>query len=336
MRIFLIIFLLFDFVCASVAKIVLKEGVVNIIRDDKIIEAQKDMELFVDDVINSLEKSRVQIIFKDKTFVTLGKNSRFSINDYLYEEKKASANLSFTKGFFQVATGEIAKIAKEEFKLKTKTATIGIRGTKLEGLIEKEKETISCLRGAIWVEANGKKVAVNEGETTIVKKNMPPSNPKNLLIKKGLESFRANKFDEAYEIFGKLIEAENENPIYYYYLGKSAYMLKKYDDAIEAFNSVVRLDIDNVKGHFELGVVFYTVAEYGKSIDEFEKVLKLSNKDELKETYILSLFWLGKIYFLENDYKKANRYFDLVLEFDLDDEFKSIVLGEIKKIPKEK
>jgi len=311
---------------------VLKEGKVNIIRKDRAIDAQKGMELLVSDVINTFERSKAKIIFEDNTVVTLGKNSRFALKEYLFGDEKSRTDFSFTKGFFQVVTGKIGKMAPERFKIKTRTSTIGIRGTTIEGFISRYEEVISCLSGAIWVEANGKRVDVNEGQTTIIKKGAPPTPPKNFLIKKGLDKYRAEKFDESYAIFQKLIETEKKNPIFYYYFGKSAYMLEKYDIAIEAFESVIRLDKENIKGHYELGMVFYTIREFEKSIEEFEFVLEKSGSGDLKETYTMSLFWLGKIYSAQNKYKKAEYYFKEVLKFELSDRFKKRVLDELQKL----
>ena len=51
-----------------------------------------------------------------------------------------------------VVTGKIGKLAPERFKLKTVSATIGIRGTDFSGDIMDNREIIRCYSGAISVE----------------------------------------------------------------------------------------------------------------------------------------------------------------------------------------
>jgi hypothetical protein len=82
------------------------------------------------DKILTSEKTKVQIIFKDETIITLGKNSDFSISEYLFEDKKTVARFTMLRGAMRTITGKIGKIAPQKFSVTTKTSTIGIRGTK--------------------------------------------------------------------------------------------------------------------------------------------------------------------------------------------------------------
>jgi len=59
-------------------------------------------------------------------------------------------------GFFKIVTGKIGKIAPERFKVKTKAATIGIRGTQFMASVQDEHETIACSKGALVVETQTK------------------------------------------------------------------------------------------------------------------------------------------------------------------------------------
>lgn len=107
----------------------------------------------------------------DKTIITIGQKSHLNIIDYLYDEKKpkeSKAEFQFLKGSFKSITGAIGKINKERFKLKTKSSTIGIRGTTVIADIG-EIEVILCTEGAIEVALIGvpiPPVFVESGEFT--------------------------------------------------------------------------------------------------------------------------------------------------------------------------
>jgi len=120
---------------AYVAKIIRLNGDVSIIHADKTLDrATLNTPLANGDTIKVKSKSRAQIRFDDGTIITLGRDSIFSINDYLFDStKKSKAEFSIKKGSFKFLTGNIGKIAPEHFKLKAKTATMGIRGTYVAG-----------------------------------------------------------------------------------------------------------------------------------------------------------------------------------------------------------
>ncbi|MDH5546049.1 MAG: FecR family protein [Gammaproteobacteria bacterium] len=82
------------------------------------------------DTIHTNQKSQVQIRFKDNAFISVRPNSSFTIDAYSFndtEENKQHLNL--VKGGFRAITGQIGKMNKQAFKLKTPVATLGIRGT---------------------------------------------------------------------------------------------------------------------------------------------------------------------------------------------------------------
>lgn len=323
---------------ASVGEIVTLKNDVNVIRDDRVIGATIGMRLEAGDTLNTFAKSMARIRFEDNTVVTLGKSSRFSINAYLYGEKGNKTDLAFTKGLFKVVTGKIGKVAPEQFRLRTRTATIGIRGTEIDGFVSRHKEVITCTKGAIWVEANGKRVDMEEGESTIILPGKVPTDPKNYryekLIREGLAAFEAGNFKASAAIFGELVGMDAENPIFYYYLGKSQFRLKGYDRAIESFKKVLRFDKEHLKSHYELGITYYVIQELDKALDEFETVIAEEGKrNGVKPlTYALSYYWLGRIHAAKEDQEKAVEYFKRVLEFKLSPKFRTKVEKALTKV----
>ena len=161
-----------------VGKIVALKNEVVVKRDGKLIKANIGFKLEKNDVVISKGNSKTQIIFKDETVITIGKNSSFKINDYAYGgSSKPKANFSFFKGAFREITGKIGKIAPKRFKIKTPTASIGIRGTQIVALISKI-EKIACLEGKIVVITNLGSVEVDAGKITEILPKKPPLHPR--------------------------------------------------------------------------------------------------------------------------------------------------------------
>lgn len=137
---------------ASVGKVSMLKGEASIIRDASNLKAKIKMPFLNNDSIQTKEKTKIQLTFKDKTVVTLGSTTKFSIEEYLYDDKNSKINLNVQSGSFKVITGKIGKLAPKSFLLKTKTSLIGIRGTIFAGKVGGEYgDYIGCIKGSIVV-----------------------------------------------------------------------------------------------------------------------------------------------------------------------------------------
>jgi tRNA-binding EMAP/Myf-like protein len=131
-KILLILTLLSVTVFANVGKITAIKGDVVIKRDTKEIVAKVGSILELKDSVISKGSSRAMILFNDKTTITVGKNSNLAVEEFVQDEKVVANNkatFKFGNGVFRTITGKIGKLNKEKFKIKTSTASIGIRGT---------------------------------------------------------------------------------------------------------------------------------------------------------------------------------------------------------------
>jgi len=128
-----IIFILFISINAygSIAKVVRIVGNVNVLHENGTSNKLTiNSKIEIKDTINVNSKSKVQIRFQDNTLITLGRDSIFSVEEYLFDSSKNSkAKFQVIKGSLKFLTGTIGKIAPEHFKIRTKTATMGVRGT---------------------------------------------------------------------------------------------------------------------------------------------------------------------------------------------------------------
>lgn len=162
MKKILILSLVFaTFVFANIGKVVAFSGKADLTRDGKNIAVNKTTTFLKNDILNTYKNTKLQILFSDETIISVGQNSTLKINDFIFDDKDVKAEFSMTKGVFRTITGKIGKIAPEKFNLKTKTASIGIRGTQIVTSIENNQEKIFCTEGRIVVLNNITKEQVN-------------------------------------------------------------------------------------------------------------------------------------------------------------------------------
>lgn len=122
------------------------------------------------DVMYTGEKSRAQMIMEDEAVITVGENSIYRFTTYDVGEARATMELK--RGFFRTITGKIGKIAPKRFKIKTRSATIGIRGTHLAAEVGSDYEKIWCFRGAITVDTPDKHYEIEAGKMIVFRQGV--------------------------------------------------------------------------------------------------------------------------------------------------------------------
>jgi len=179
MKFLVIILIFFIPLLAGVGKVTYIKGDVSLSRNHKDKKATVGMQLEEKDVFVTKKDSLVKLLFEDKSAVSIGSKSEFSIENYLYDEKKNSvAKFKLSKGVFRMITGKIAKASPDKFKLKTKTVTIGIRGTIFSGTVKQDQEEFFCEKGTIYVRSKGVSFDIAKGYKTLVIPGGKPTPPK--------------------------------------------------------------------------------------------------------------------------------------------------------------
>ena len=164
MRILFFLLSITALVYANIGNVGALKGSATVKRSSGTHDITNGMVLEVKDEISTSDKSRVQVILKDNTIVTIGPNSTFVFDAYKFGTKDDSElKMYVDRGFFRSVTGMIGKMAPERFKVKTASATIGIRGTDFSALLEEKKETITCHKGKLKVFVKDKYYMVDEG-----------------------------------------------------------------------------------------------------------------------------------------------------------------------------
>jgi ferric-dicitrate binding protein FerR (iron transport regulator) len=139
----------------NIGSVMAFKGSAEIVRQGQSIEVKNGTDVKQKDEIKTKDNSRVQVMLNDDTVVTIGANSSFSFEEFSQEADKEKVSMRANFGFFRSVSGKIGKVAPERFKVKTASATIGIRGTDFSGNISADKETFRCYDGAIVVEYDG-------------------------------------------------------------------------------------------------------------------------------------------------------------------------------------
>ncbi len=154
-RLLLVLVFIVSGLLADIGNIMAVKGEAKVLRDGEEIVAVSGLALLRGDNIITQARSRVQVMLKDETVVTIGAKSKFSFDEYLFDGANSKVAMSSSRGFFRSVTGRIGKLAPQRFKVKTASATIGIRGTDFWGVTGGEREKFTCNRGKIVVKFDG-------------------------------------------------------------------------------------------------------------------------------------------------------------------------------------
>lgn len=141
------------------------------------INATVGMSLEEGDIVLTRAKTaQARIKMSDGTLITVGGNSELKIEAFNTETNDASFDLA--QGTLRTITGQIGKIAPDRFKIKTKTATMGIRGTDfITALGAQGAVDAACLEGAISVTTGAGAVTVPAGQIASALPGAIPSAP---------------------------------------------------------------------------------------------------------------------------------------------------------------
>jgi len=169
-----LLFLLTNAVSAaeSVGKVILSFGkntAVSEQGDSRMLKRQSD--IYADDLLVTGDKGRLQIRFSDGSRLSLKSGSEFKIAEYSFDQSKPEDGkviYQLLKGGMRTISGQIGKQNKENYRLETVVATIGIRGTHYGVEYTPEGLFTETIEGAVIVETANDSVVVNAGESVRV------------------------------------------------------------------------------------------------------------------------------------------------------------------------
>ncbi len=119
-------------------------------------------KVFVGDTLVTGKKGRAQVRFIDGAVISLRPDSELNIQKYSYGKAKSDEGslMSLIKGGFRTITGAIGK---EKYKVITSMATIGIRGTHYEAVINNQQLFVALWDGGVTLSNNAGQINLGLG-----------------------------------------------------------------------------------------------------------------------------------------------------------------------------
>tara|TARA_B110000977_G_scaffold52946_1_gene71931 strand:- start:2037 stop:3170 length:1134 start_codon:yes stop_codon:yes gene_type:complete len=158
----------------EIAQLKGKEGGAAIERDNSEISAEKGTGIQMDDTAVTAN-SAMTINFIDETRVDITEHSRLIIDDFVYDPStgKGSLGLKASLGTIRYASGQIAKNSRQRVRIRTPSATIGVRGTDFIMVVDETGSSMvtllpscdaagMCYTGEITVETDAGFVVLNK------------------------------------------------------------------------------------------------------------------------------------------------------------------------------
>ena len=160
-------------------------------RDNDVIDGTDGVNIQMNDTAVTAN-GRMRIDFLDETRVDLTEHARLVIDDFVYDPASNQGSLSIkaSLGGVRYASGQIAKNFRQNVKIKTPSATIGVRGTDFVMVVDElggsmitllpSCDTMGmCYVGEIEVETDAGMVIMNQAfQSTLTTTRMqPPSRP---------------------------------------------------------------------------------------------------------------------------------------------------------------
>lgn len=116
-------------------------------------------------VLSTPAKAALEVTFADASKLTMGPDSEVVVDEFTYKGPGGGGSqaVNFGKGVFRFVSGGVPK---ENVKLNSRTATIGIRGTTVRTKITELMQQISVEIGKVFIliKATGQIVELNAGQ----------------------------------------------------------------------------------------------------------------------------------------------------------------------------
>lgn len=147
---------------AKIGDVIQQTGVTDIERKggEKFEKIDKDFDVESYDTVKT-KNGRTAIQFVDETRVDVTENSKLVIDEFVYDPNTSTGSLSLKASFGTVryASGQIAKNSRQNVKISTPTAVVGVRGTDFSMTVDETgASTIILLPSCTEVPGPGGKV----------------------------------------------------------------------------------------------------------------------------------------------------------------------------------
>ena len=132
--------------------------------EPQVTRIAKGDEVVRNEVVRTAADSDARFVFRDDTNLSLGPGSTLKLDRTVFDDPKAGdIAIKLTSGAFRFITGHSNK---EAYQITTPIATIGVRGTTFDVLVERRRNKIVLVAGEVTVCVQGEKVRdlLHEGD----------------------------------------------------------------------------------------------------------------------------------------------------------------------------
>ena len=127
---------------------------------------KRKSEIFDQETLQTGPRGRLQVRFSDDSMLSLKPNTRYAIQQYEFNKAAPTESKAFyklIKGGMRTISGKIGKVDREDYKLETVVATIGIRGTEFEVLQNAEGMWLGVSDGKVFAESDQTSELIGSG-----------------------------------------------------------------------------------------------------------------------------------------------------------------------------
>lgn len=122
------------------------------------------------EVVRTGSESATKLVFRDSTNLAIGPTSTVTLDRFVFSEESAGKiSVNLVRGAFRFTTGNLEKKA---YEIKTPTATIGVRGSAGDILVESGRTVVTLLEPSLVVCTRSRnlvcRVLSNPGDTVVV------------------------------------------------------------------------------------------------------------------------------------------------------------------------
>lgn len=128
--------------------------------EDNIHKIRLQDDLYHNELIETHEESATEITFLDDTIISLGPDSSIVLDEFVYDPNPSNSSfvVTVTEGAMRFTSGVLPS---ESYKIHTPVATIGIRGTIIDLVVEHETQSDGTVRTNV-------NLSVIEGEADLI------------------------------------------------------------------------------------------------------------------------------------------------------------------------
>lgn len=111
----------------------------------------------LNDEVRTGAASQLQILLLDRSVFTVGSNARLTVDQFVYDPRRSVRSLgaTVTRGAFRFISGRSLAVGANSGSVRTPVATIGIRGTIVEGVVGADAVRIASAETAVGPQGGG-------------------------------------------------------------------------------------------------------------------------------------------------------------------------------------